>query len=128
MRLVLAALMAMHGVAHLVGFAGAWQLAPAKEIPYKTTVLAGHAQLGDVGIRVMGILWLLAALAFIAAAGGAVFNARWWINAALIVTAVSLAMTIVEWPEARLGLVVNVAILAALLLLFRPGLEFRALP
>jgi hypothetical protein len=31
-------------------------------------------------------------------------------------------MTIVEWPEARFGLVVNVGILAALLLLFRPAL------
>ena len=31
-------------------------------------------------------------------------------------------MTIIEWPEARFGFVVNVAILAALLLLFRPTL------
>ena len=125
MRIVLAALMAMHGVAHLVGFAGAWQLAPAKEIPYKTTVLAGHVQLGDMGIRVMGVLWLLVAMAFVAAAGGAVLNSRWWANTALIVTAVSLAMTIVEWPEARFGFVVNVAILAALLMLFRPELAFQ---
>ena len=122
MRLILAGLMALHGIAHLVGFAGAWQLAPAKEIPYKTTVFGGHWQLGDAGIRVMGVLWLFAALAFIVTAGGAVYNTRWWTNAALIVTAVSLAMTIVEWPEARFGLVVNVGILAALLLLFRPAL------
>ena len=122
MRLILAGLMTLHGIAHLVGFAGAWQLAPAKEIPYKTTVLGGHLQLGDTGIRVMGVLWLFAAVAFVVAAGGAVFNVRWWTNAALIVTAVSLAMTIIEWPEARFGFVVNVAILAALLLLFRPTL------
>ena len=122
MRIILAGLMTLHGIAHLVGFAGAWQLAPAREIPYKTTVLGGHLHLGDIGIRVMGVLWLFAAVAFVVAAGGAVFNARWWTNAALIVTAVSLAMTIVEWPEARFGLVVNVAIIAALLLLFRPTL------
>ena len=91
MRLILAGLMTLHGIAHLVGFAGAWQLAPAKEIPYKTTVLGGHLQLGDTGIRVMGVLWLFAAVAFVVAAGGAVFNVRWWTNAALIVTAVSLA-------------------------------------
>ena len=114
MRFILAALMALHGVAHLVGFAGAWQLAPAKEIPYKTTVLAGHVQLGDTGIRVMGILWLVAALVFIAAAVGAASDATWWIRVALVVTCVSLAMTIVEWPEARIGLFVNLAILAAL--------------
>ena len=122
MRLILAALMAVHGFAHLVGFAGAWQLAPAKEIPYKTTVLAGHVHLGDAGIRVMGVLWLLAALAFIAAAGGAAFNSPWWMRGALVVTCVSLAMTIVEWPEARIGVVVNLVILAVLLLWFRPTL------
>ena len=120
MRLVLAALMALHGVAHLVGFAGAWQLAPAKEIPYKTTIFAGHVQVGDTGIRVLGILWLFAALAFIVAAGGAVWSTQWWARAALAVTSVSLVMTIVEWPEARIGLIVNLAILATLFLLFRP--------
>ena len=121
MRFILAALMAMHGIAHLVGFAGAWQLAPAKEIPYKTTVFAGHVHLGDTGIRVMGILWLLTALAFVVAAGGAITNAQWWTRAALVVTCVSLAMTIVEWPEARLGLFINIAILGALLFLLQPA-------
>ena len=119
MRFVLAALMALHGVAHLVGFAGAWQIAPAKEIPYKTTVFAGHVHLGNGGIRVMGVLWLFAAIAFVVAAAGAVLGTTWWVRTAGVVTAVSLAMTIVEWPEARLGLVVNLAILAALFLLFR---------
>ena len=122
MRFVLAALMALHGLAHLVGFAGSWQLAPAKEIPYKTTVFAGHVQLGDTGIRVMGVLWLLTAVAFVAAGVGAAFATEWWVRVAMVVTCVSLAMTIVEWPEARIGLFVNLAILAALLWMFRPDL------
>ena len=116
MRFALTALMALHGVAHLVGFAGAWQLAPAKELPYKTTVLAGRVQLGDAGIRVMGVLWLVAALAFVATAGGAALNATWWGRAALVVALASLALTIVEWPEARIGLFVNLAILGALVI------------
>ena len=125
MRLILAALLTLHGVAHLVGFAGAWQLAPAKEIPYKTTVFAGQVHLGDIGIRVMGILWLLAALAFVAAAGGAVFNTPCWIRTALFVTCISLAMTIVEWPQARIGLFVNLAILGGLFLLYPSALGVR---
>ncbi len=122
MRFVLAALMTLHGIAHIVGFAGAWQLAPAKEIPYKTTVFAGHVHLGELGIRVMGVLWLFAALAFVVTAGAAVVDAQWWMRAALIVTGVSLAMTIVEWPEARIGLLVNLAILSGLLFLMRPAI------
>jgi hypothetical protein len=125
MRFVLAALMALHGVAHLVGFAGAWQLAPAKEIPYKTTVLAGHVQLGDAGIRVMGVLWLVAALAFVVTAGGAALNAPWWTRGAVIAALASLVLTMVEWPEARIGLFVNLAILGVLLVMFRVPILVR---
>jgi hypothetical protein len=50
---VLGVLIALHGLAHLVGFA-----AP----------LAGRLDLGDAGIRVVGVLWLLLAVALWVAA------------------------------------------------------------
>ena len=119
MRIVLAALMALHGIAHLVGFAGAWQLAASGGIPYKTTVLAGRVDLGDVGIRAVGLLWVVAALAFVTVALGAAFDTAWWTKAAVIVAVGSLALTMLELPEARIGLVVNLALIATLLLVAR---------
>ena len=111
MRLALAALMILHGVAHLVGFAGSWQLG---DVPYKTTVLGGRVELGATGIRATGVLWLAAAMAFVVVGGGAALNSGWWTKAALYVTLASLALTIIEFPEAKIGLVVNLAILVAL--------------
>ena len=112
MRLALAALMILHGIAHLVGFAGSWHL--GADLPYKTTVLAGRIDLGDAGIRVAGLLWLVAAIAFVVAGAGAALNYDWWVKATLYVTFASLVLTLVELPDARIGLVVNVAILALL--------------
>lgn len=111
MRLALAALMILHGIAHLVGFAGSWHLG---ELPYKTTVLGGRVDLGDTGIRAAGLLWLTAAMAFVVVGAGTALDYDWWAKAALYVTLASLALTIVEFPEAKLGLVVNLAILAVL--------------
>ena len=111
MRFALAALMILHGVAHLVGFAGSWHVG---DLPYKTTVLAGRVDLGDAGIRVTGILWLAAAVAFVIAGAGTALSYSWWPKAALLVTLASLALTIIEFPEAKIGLVVNLVILAVL--------------
>src|SRR5262245_36004417 len=111
MRLALGVLMLMHGVAHMVGFAGAWKLKAG--IPYKTTILAGHLTLGDAGIRAFGIAWALVAVAFAVTGAAALSNRSWWIPATLIVTVASLMLTLVETPEARIGTWVNVALLGA---------------
>ena len=68
MRFVLAFFLLAHGVAHLVGFVSSWKLATLAELPYKTTVFSGRIDVGDAGIRVLGVLWLLTALAFLIAA------------------------------------------------------------
>lgn len=119
MRIVLAVVMALHGIAHMVGFAGAWQLAASTEIPYKTTVLGGHVDLGDAGIRAVGVLWAIAALAFVTVAGGAALEKEWWPNAAIFVAAGSLALTLLELPQAKIGLVLNAVLIAVLLLMQR---------
>ena len=111
MRLALAALMILHGIAHLVGFAGSWHVG---ELPYKTTVLGGRVDLGDAGIRATGVLWLAAAVAFVIVGMGTALNYSWWARATMYVALASLALTIIEFPAAKLGLVVNLGILAVL--------------
>jgi hypothetical protein len=41
-------------------------------VPYKTTIFGGGVDVGDTGIKIVGILWLLTALAFTGAGGLAV--------------------------------------------------------
>ena len=113
MRFALAALMILHGMAHLAGFAGSWHL--GADLPYKTTVLGGRVDLGDAGIRVAGVLWLVVALAFVVAGVGVALNYDWWLKATLYVVAASLGLTMIELPQAKLGLFVNLAILASVI-------------
>jgi hypothetical protein len=116
MRIAFALLLFAHGVAHLAGFVSSWKLATLAELPYRTTILAGRVDVGDAGIRVVGALWLLAALAFMVTAIGVGLSATWAGRAALAATVGSIALCVVGWPDARLGIVVNVAVLLALAL------------
>jgi len=114
MRFICAALLIAHGVAHLVGFVVPWKLVSTTEVPYRTTVLGGVSDLGDAGARALGVVWLMAALAFVLLAGSVLAgsNVRPW---ALAMLALSSLLCIVGWPEARIGLVVNVVLLTVLL-------------
>jgi hypothetical protein len=120
MRIALAVLMMLHGVAHVVSFIEAWQLMP-KVFPYKTTILAGRLDLGGAGTRTVGMIWLGVAVAFMVTAAGAVVGALWWAPLAIGVVATSLLLSTVELPQARPGLAINIAILATLLVGGRLG-------
>jgi hypothetical protein len=113
MRIALALLMAFHGVAHLVSFVEAWRLMP-QTFPYKTTVLAGRVDLGDSGIRAVGVVWLLTGVAFAAAAIGLVAEVAWWMPVALGASIASLLLSAAELPQARIGVGIDIAIIVAI--------------
>jgi hypothetical protein len=114
MRFVLASFLLAHGVAHLVGFVSSWKLATLAELPYKTTVFSGRVDVGDAGIRVMGLLWLLAALAFLVASIAVATEAGWAVRFTLAAVIASLMLCLVGWPDARVGVAVNVGLVLLL--------------
>jgi hypothetical protein len=111
---LVALFLAAHGVAHFVGFAVPWRLVSAPDLPYKTTILAGKINVGDAGIRAVGVLWLLTGVAFVVAAGAMAFRMPWALPLVAAVTIASGLLSAAEWPQARVGLFINVALLAAL--------------
>ena len=118
MRVALAILLSLHGIAHFVGFAASWRLLRAPDVRYATTILGGALDLGDSGIRVYGLIWLMMGLAFVAAGMTLVFDpahARRWI---LIVAACSTLLCIGSLPDSRIGLGINLAILAGVAALY----------
>lgn len=125
-RYLFAFVLAAHGFAHLVGFVASWRLATLQELPYKTTILAGAVDIGDVGIRVVGALWLAAAVAFDTAAVGVAVGAREAVAGTLWVSAASLALCAVEWPQARIGVFVNTGLLLLLTIGWRMNVGFLA--
>ncbi len=56
-NVVLAVVMAAHGLIHFLGFVVSWQLARVEDLPYKTTLLAGRWEVGDGGMRLVGLRW-----------------------------------------------------------------------
>jgi hypothetical protein len=125
MRFVLAFFLLAHGVAHLVGFVSSWKLATLAELPYKTTVFSGRIDVGDTGIRVLGVVWLLTALAFLVAAFAVATETGWAVRFTLAAVIASLILCVVGWPDARIGVAVNVGL--ALLLAIGARLNLAVL-
>jgi hypothetical protein len=112
MRIAIAVLSLLHAFAHLPGFVGSWHLGAG--VPHKTTILADRLDVGDVGIRAFGILWLLAAAAFLLVAAAAFTAVPWWPQVAVAAIAFSVALCLVHVPDTRYGVVLNLALIVLL--------------
>jgi hypothetical protein len=108
---VLAVLMGLHGAVHFIGFAKAFRLVKS---PRQEAVIG----------RPLGILWLVAASSYLAAAVMLfAWPERWWV-AGLVGLVTSQAAIVSSWSEAKLGTAVNVILvlpLAVALLDLRNG-------
>ncbi len=116
--------MFVHGFAHIVGFLVSWQLIKDKDSPYKTTVLGGKLDLGDTGIRIMGLFWLLTGAAFFLMTYGVIAQTAWWNSATFYIAYFSLFMSIVAMPDTKYGIMANILLL--LFLWIAPGLGWIA--
>ncbi len=103
MRILLAVLLALHGLIHLLGFVKAFGLAPV-------------AQLQQPVPRPLGVLWLVAALAFVAAAALLFVAPRWWWLAAVPAVLLSQVLILTAWGDARFGTIANVLLAVPLAL------------
>lgn len=99
MRTLLAFLMLVHAVPHLEGFA-------------RFAVTPGND-------RLLGIVWLLTAIAFWVAAIAALWGRPWWLRVTAVTAAVSLVLCLLAWPDASIGAAIDVVILAALGMMVR---------
>jgi hypothetical protein len=120
-RVAIALILLGHGFAHLVGFVVPWRIATLPEMPYRTTILANTVNVGDAGIRVVGALWLVAALTFAASSIGVLARTSWWLPVTLIVAGSSLLLCVIGWPDSRIGVFVNVAIVPLVLVASQKG-------
>jgi hypothetical protein len=112
LRYVLAGLLLVHGFAHLVGFLVPWKLAKLDEMPYKTTLLGGRWDVGDAGIRGMGVLWLLVGGGIFVLGGTLALTGVISGHLLLGLSLVSAILCVLGWPDSKLGLPVNVVIVA----------------
>jgi hypothetical protein len=75
-------------------------------------------------VKALGVLWLVAALAFAASAAGVALHASWWRPLTTVTAIVSLALCVTGWPGSKIGVPVNVAIIVVLVVGARTGCSF----
>jgi len=114
MRLLLAAVLLAHGIAHVVGFVVPWKIIVSPEVPYRTTILS--VDVGPAGVRLIGIAWLAAAFLFAALAASVLRNGAWWYEEAFVLVAFSIALCLLGLPESRPGFLANLIVVALLML------------
>lgn len=110
LRIVFFILLLAHGLIHLLGFIKEFKLAAVGQFTGKTLFpLPGGLA------KTAGILWLLAALLFVAAAGAFFLKKDgWWMFAA---TGLALSQMLIAayWPDAKFGTIANLIVLVVAL-------------
>ena len=112
LRLTVGVFFLLHGLVHLLWFVVPWRITTVDGLPYATTVLLNRVNLGETGIRIVGLLWLLATLGWVVAGIGVIILASWWQALTLAVALFSLLLCILGLPVTKYGLLINLAILA----------------
>jgi hypothetical protein len=123
MRIAMGIYMLVHGLCHFVGFVVPWKILTMKEEPYRTTLIAGRLDVGSIGIRLVGILWLLACVGFMASGTGALASSAWWRNAMVPLALASSVLCVLGLPGAKIGILANALLLTAI-----AGASLRWLP
>lgn len=108
------ALLGVHAAIHLLGTMVYWKIGEPVGLAYRTE-LHGGLKIGGLGAFAFGGLWLLAAVLIAGGATGLHVGWRWWRPFASAGLALSLALTILMWPDAGWGAVLDVMVLPAVL-------------
>jgi hypothetical protein len=113
--MILAIVIALHGLVHLMGTFAYLKLAEVQGLPYKTTMFGGQWDMGEVGITIFGLLWAVAAVGFVSSAIGLIFKRFWWRPVLFTITSLSLALTVLDSSVAFAGLFINLLIVVFLI-------------
>ena len=111
---VAAVALAIHGLIHFLGIGVYFEFVELADLPYKTTLLGGAVDVGDIGIRVFAVLTGVAGAGFVVSAVAIVTGWNYWREFLLVVTVLSLVLTTLDWTVASMGVLANLAILVFL--------------
>jgi len=91
--------LALHGLIHLIGLVSPWRIVTLEGFAYRTTVLGGAQDIGDVGVRLIGLAWLGLTFGFLAAGSGVWRGKPWAVGVTGALAVVSLIVSVAGLPE-----------------------------
>jgi phage shock protein C len=110
-----AAFILAHGLIHVIGFLPAWHLPAPKGFDSTTLAFYGQVDLGDGGAKALGLAWLAATVAYVAAAILLWRGSRHAVLVTALASVASAAICAISLPMAQAGLVIDVALIAIVL-------------
>jgi hypothetical protein len=111
---VFAVFLVLHGLVHVVGFTVPWRLGGLRGSEYSTLILNHSIEVGDTAVKLLGVVWLAAAIAFIVA-GAMVWRGHPWAGRTTVALLLgSAVLCTVDLPGSVMGLGIDLALLALL--------------
>jgi hypothetical protein len=111
---VFAVFIALHGIVHVVGFTVPWGLGGPRGIGYSTLILNRSIDVGDTAVKLLGFVWLGAAIAFVTVAVMIWRGHPWALRSTVTLLVGSLVLCTVGLPGAVMGLGIDIALLVLL--------------
>lgn len=103
LKLLFALFVVLHGLIHILGFVKAFQLA---EVSQLTQSIAKPA----------GLLWLAAAMLFVATIVFFLLDTAWWWMIATLAIVLSQVLIVMSWQDAKFGTIANLTTLVVVVL------------
>ena len=126
-RVALGFFLIAHGSAHFMATSVYWKLFDSEKLPYSTKILDGHLDLGETGVALFGLVWLLAGMGMVAAGLGVVVKVRQAVSWLLAASVFSLVICILVPDKSMVGIAIDLMVLGVLLVGSRlPIRTFRA--
>jgi hypothetical protein len=134
LRFVVGAFIVLHGLVHLLYFGQSWRLFELQpEMVWPEGSWAFSKLLGDEATRLLAsISCILAAIGFVAGGTAILVRQAWWRPVVVGAAAFSAVIVVLFWDgkmqklddQGGIGLLINIAILVAVLILRWPDFEF----
>ena len=113
---IFAMFMALHGLVHIVGFSVPWGLGGPRGVGYSTRILNRSIEVGDPAVKLLGFVWLAAAVGFLVVAVMIWRGHPWALRSTFALLTGSLVLCAVDLPGAVMGLVIDIVLLGMLVL------------
>ena len=114
MKYAIVALLALHGLIHTIGFAGTLGLAQFEGVSQTPTNFVTVERDG-AALKFLGLLWMVALVAFLAAAVLLLTDGSAWRPVAVGAAVISMVPVALWWKNGPMGVLANALVVAAVL-------------